>query len=288
MKFPRFLIEKRLREFLEEDAILGNPIPVPEVDVVAEIVCKDRGIIAGVEVVKILFDIINVRVLESLHDGEAVTEGDVVMILNGRAEDILLGERVALNLLSRMSGIATATSAMVGKVGGVVRISATRKTTPGFRMFEKMAVEIGGGDPHRYCMGDTVIIKDNHIGLFGSVERAVEAVRKVSFTKKVVIEVDSIEDAIKAVESGVDVVMLDNMSAEEAAKAVEALRRLGLRDKVVVEVSGGITPENVVEFVSAGVDVISSGYITHSAPALDLSLRIRKSRPLRKPQFHHR
>lgn len=281
MNFPRFLIEEKLKEFLREDLAFGDITPSPDVDVVAEIVCKSSGVVAGIEVVKVLFEILNVRVKESVRDGQKVKEGEVVAILEGRAKDVLAGERTALNILARMSGIATATREMVEVAG--IRVAATRKTTPGFRIFEKMAVAVGGGDTHRLALGDAVLVKDNHIAVMG-IEKAVKAAKRASFTKKVEVEVSSAEDAVKAVKCGADIVMFDNMSPQDVAEAVKMLERLGLRNKVVLEASGGITPENARRFASTGVDVISSGYITHSAKPLDFSLRIRRSRPPHRPQ----
>ncbi len=283
MNFPRFLIEEKLKEFLREDLAFGDITPSPDVDVVAEIVCKSSGVVAGIEVVKVLFEILNVRVKEIVRDGQKVKEGEVVAILEGRAKDVLAGERTALNILERMSGIATATREMVEVAG--IRVAATRKTTPGFRIFEKMAVAIGGGDTHRLALGDAVLVKDNHIAVMG-IEKAVKAAKRASFTKKVEVEVSSAEDAVKAVKCGADIVMFDNMSPQDVAEAVKMLERLGLRDRVVLEASGGITPENARRFASTGVDVISSGYITHSAKPLDFSLRIRRSQPPHRPQSH--
>ncbi len=288
MNFPRFLIEERLKEFLKEDAAFGDATPAPNVDVVAEIVCKSRGVLAGVEVVEILFEILGVEVVKALRDGQEIECGDVVIVLKGKASDVLLGERTALNIFARMSGIATVTRRMVESVKDLnVRIAATRKTTPGFRIFEKMAVAIGGGDTHRYCLGDAVLVKDNHIAVMG-LEESIKAARNISFMKKVEVEVSSVEDAVKAVKCGADVIMFDNMTPEDVEKAVKMLEEMGLRDKVTLEVSGGITPENVCRFASTGVDVISSGYITHSAKPLDFSLRIRKSLPPRKQLFRSR
>ncbi len=283
MNFPRFLIEEKLKEFLREDLAFGDITPSPDVDVVAEIVCKSSGVVAGIEVVKVLFEILNVRVKEIVRDGQKVKEGEVVAILEGRAKDVLAGERTALNILARMSGIATATREMVEVAG--IRVAATRKTTPGFRIFEKMAVAVGGGDTHRLALGDAVLVKDNHIAVMG-IEKAVKAAKRASFTKKVEVEVSSAEDAVKAVKCGADIVMFDNMSPQDVAEAVKMLERLGLRDRVVLEASGGITPENARRFASTGVDVISSGYITHSAKPLDFSLRIRRSPPPHRPQSH--
>ncbi|AAB89414.1 nicotinate-nucleotide pyrophosphorylase (nadC) [Archaeoglobus fulgidus DSM 4304] len=253
----------------------GDVTAIPTKDVEAVIVSKGEGVLAGVGVVKILFDLAEIVVMESKKDGEPIKPGDVVMRLRGKSDSILATERLAINILMRMSGIATATAKMVERARRVnpkVVVAATRKTTPGFRIFEKMAVEIGGGDAHRFSLSDCLMLKDNHIAVAGSLERAMKVKR--SFTKKLEVEVGSVGDAIKAAEFGADIIMLDNFTPEMVAEAVEELRRRGLREKVIIEVSGSVTPENVAEFAAMDVDVISSGYITHSAPALDFSLRV--------------
>jgi len=272
------LIKDRLLRFLEEDLFMGDALKVPDIQAKAEIISKDEGIVAGIEVLKVLFDMADVEVVDSVEDGAKIGHGDIVMVLKGSAREILAVERTALNILMRMSGIATAVAKMVEKARRVnpkIIIAGTRKTTPGFRLFEKMAVEIGGGDPHRYSLGDCVLIKHNHIALLG-LEEAVEMGKRSSFTKKVEVEVRCVEDAVKSAEMGVDIIMLDNMSPEEIRKVVEELEARGLRDGVILEASGGINLDNIEEFAKTGVDVISSGYITHSSRWLDFSIRVRR------------
>ncbi|WP_456329047.1 carboxylating nicotinate-nucleotide diphosphorylase [Archaeoglobus sp.] len=269
------IIKKKLIEFLEEDMPYGDISVVPPREVEAEIVSKENGVLAGVEIVKILFELAEIEVIDSMNDGDLIEAGNVIMRIHGSSESILSTERVALNILMKMSGVATATRRMVEKVrrlNNKVIIAATRKTTPGFRLFEKIAVEIGGGDTHRFSLSDCVMLKDNHIAIAGSLENAMK-MRK-SFTKKLEVEVGSVDDAIKAAKLGADIIMLDNFTPEMVAEASEALKRLGLRDKVILEVSGEITPENVDEYAALDVDVISSGYITHSAHAIDFSLKV--------------
>jgi len=271
------ILREKLLRFLEEDLFLGDALKIPDKTIEAEIVSKDEGIVAGIEVLKILFDIVNVEVVENIEDGSKIKPGDVVMVLRGNAKDILAVERTALNILMRMSGIATAVAKMIEKARKVnphVIIAGTRKTTPGFRLFEKMAIEIGGGDPHRYSLGDCVLVKHNHITLSG-LEKAVEIAKKSSFTKKVEVEVKTVEEAIKVAEMGVDVIMFDNMSPEEIGRAVKELEVRGLRNKVLLEASGGINLDNVEDYARTGVDVISSGFVTHSSRWLDFNLRIR-------------
>ena len=272
---PDFIIKKKVLEYLEEDLYYGDITYVEEKRVRAKIVSKDTGVIAGVRVAKIAFESFGVNVFESIRDGTRIKNGDTIMEIEGNSRDIIMLERTILNILMRMSGIATVTSEMVEKARSVnprVRIAATRKTTPGFRIFEKMAVEIGGGDPHRFGLGDCVIIKDNHIAVAGDLVKAIRLAKLVSFTKKIEVEVKSIDEALIAAREGVDVIMLDNFKPREVEETINLLERENLRDKVLVEVSGGITPKNVKEYAKTGVDIISSGYITHSAKALDLSL----------------
>ncbi len=272
---PDFIIKKKVLEYLEEDLYYGDITFVEEKRVRAKIVSKDTGVIAGVRVAKIAFESFGVNVFESIRDGTRIKNGDTIMEIEGNSRDIIMLERTILNILMRMGGIATVTSEMVEKARSVnprVRIAATRKTTPGFRIFEKMAVEIGGGDPHRFGLGDCVMIKDNHIAVAGDLVKAIRLAKLVSFTKKIEVEVKSIDEALIAAREGVDIIMLDNFKPREVEETINLLERENLRDKVLVEVSGGITPKNVKEYAKTGVDIISSGYITHSARALDLSL----------------
>ncbi len=276
------MILQELTRFLYEDLGRGDvttEILVPEgLRVRAVVLAKERGVLAGVRECRELLESLGLEVARSLMDGDEVEEGSVVFEVVGDARKVLGVERTLLNLLGHMSGVATATREAVRRARSAnprVRVAATRKTLPGLRYFEKRAVEIGGGDPHRYDLSDMVLIKDNHLRIVGSVERAVRIAReRASFTKKVEVEVGTAEEAVLAARAGADVVMLDNVSPEEARRTVEALSREGLRDRVLVEVSGGITLDNVAEYAAAGVDVISMGALTHSARSLDFSLEV--------------
>lgn len=276
------VVFRKLLEFLEEDVPYGDvtsELVVPEGTVVrAVIVAKSRGVLAGAKFVKMFLERLGVRVLRALSDGVEVEPGSITMELEGDGRTILLVERTILNLLMHLSGVATATRRLVERVRRVnprVRVAATRKTLPGLRLLEKYAVEVGGGDPHRFSLSDMILIKDNHIAIAGSVEEAVKRVLSLkSFSKLVEVEARSVEEAVRAAELGVDIVMLDNMSPEEVRRAVEELKRCGLRDRVVVEVSGGITEDNIVEYASADVDVISTSIITMAAKPLDMSLEV--------------
>ncbi|MGZ7134902.1 MAG: carboxylating nicotinate-nucleotide diphosphorylase [Methanobacterium sp.] len=271
-----------LRQMVYEDIgfedITTDALIPEDMEANGNIIAKENGIIAGIKDINDLFEEFGVKSIINRKDGDQIELNDIVMELNGNARCILTLERTALNLLMRMSGIATLTSKtleIIREVNENIILASTRKITPGLQYFEKNAVKIGGGDTHRFRLDDCVLIKDNHIELVGSVEGAItRAKNNVSFTKKIEIEVETLEDAITAVKNGADIVMLDNMSPDTIIETVSSLKSNGLRDKVLIEVSGGIKPENIVEYAKTGVDIISAGYLTHSAKALDLSLEI--------------
>ncbi len=260
-----------------EDLTTKALIP-PDLEINARIVSKDDGVAAGVSLVSTLLKEFSLNVSVEKEDGDDLKVGDTIMELNGNACSILALERTVLNLLMRMSGIATITSKMADeakKINLSVIVAGTRKTTPGLQFFEKDAIRLGGGDTHRYRLDDCVLIKDNHLALVGDVKVAVEKAREyVSFTKKIEVEVENLDDAIIAANSGVDIIMLDNMSFEDIKLVLTSLEDEGCRDKVLIEVSGGVNLNNIAEYAETGVDIISSGYITHSVHALDMSLEI--------------
>lgn len=282
LRVPDALLREHLLEFLKEDVGFGDVTTeslIPEgIAVTARIVAKEPMVAAGVLEVTVLFETVGVEVVRSVDDGSEVSPGETVIEVRGDARTILTVERTALNLLMRMSGIATATRRLINKIreaGFDTRIAATRKTAPGLRYFDKRAVILGGGDPHRSGLDDAVLIKDNHIAVLGSVAEAVRKARSaVSFTKKVEVEVRTPEEAVEAARSGADIIMLDNMPVAEAERAMELLKAEGLRGNVLVEVSGGITEENVLEYAELRPDVISVGSLTHSVKAVDLSLEV--------------
>jgi nicotinate-nucleotide pyrophosphorylase (carboxylating) len=235
----------------------------------ASIICKEDGVLAGLREASEVFAYFCTDVEKACEDGERVRKGDVVLTIRGDADAILRAERLALNFLGRMSGIATLTARCVARAGNA-RVAATRKTTPGFRKFEKKAVKLGGGDAHRYDLSSAVMIKDNHIAIMG-IEGAVAAAKKAaSFTKKIEIEVETVADAVKAAKLGVDIIMFDNMKPKTIAEGVKKVRKVG--PKIILEASGGITADNIGEYASAGVDVISLGALTRDAKWLDFSL----------------
>ncbi len=277
-------MEERLLEFLKEDLgfedITTNALVPEKTTARARIICKGEGVIAGVQEACVIFRLLNIEFKPLVRDGDRVRKGQTVMELSGSARAILSAERTVLNIMMRMSGIATETSKLVEatkKVNSKIRIACTRKTTPGFRYFEKKAVALGGGDTHRFRLDDMILIKDNHLSIIGGVREAVKQARlKTSFSKKIEVEVENAEQALEAALAGADIIMFDNMPPEEAKKTLELLEERGLREKVLIELSGGITPENIEKYSALNVDIISMGYITHSARALDLSLDFEK------------
>jgi nicotinate-nucleotide pyrophosphorylase (carboxylating) len=275
------ILERKLLGMVEEDLGLYDLTTVftPCRKVRAKIIARDLGVVCGIYELQILFNLFNIKSETPLKDGDKIRRNQEIFSLKGNSKDILTVERTALNILSKMSGVGTLTREFVGKVQGVnpkIRIAATRKTTPLFGYFEKKAVKAGGGDTHRLGLGDEVLIKDNHLRLFGDdVAKAIKTAKKeTSFSHRIEIEVDNVGDALTAAKTGADIIMLDNMSVGEIKKTVSALEKEGLRGDVLLEVSGGITLENISGYAKTGVDVISTGALTHSAPALDFSLRI--------------
>ena len=271
------LIVQKLISMLEED-VLPEDITSRAVEGIkcrAYVVAKEEGLLAGNRFIVPFLEELGFRILDKKTDGTYFKKKDILLEFEGDAKDVLSAERLILNILSRLSGIATATANMVKLARSVnpsVIIAATRKTTPGLRIFEKYAIQIGGGDPHRFNLSDMVLIKDNHIALLGGVKQAIEKVRQyVSFTKKIEVEVSSLKEALEAYEAGADIIMLDNLTPEEVAEIVPHLK-----GKVLIEASGRITPENVIEYARTGVDIISSGYLTHSVKAIDISLDVER------------
>ena len=262
-----------------EDITTRALIP-PGLKVKGHIISKEEGISAGVELAVAIFTEFAVKTEVLVADGEKLKPGQIIMEISGDPRSILSVERTVLNLMMRMSGIATLTDNIIKMVRSVnpdVIVAGTRKTTPGLQFFEKNAIRSGGGDTHRYRLDDSVLIKDNHLALVGGVVEAISLARKyVSFTKKIEIEVETLEEALMAANAGADIVMLDNMDPEDVRMVLEALDVENLRDNVIIEVSGGINSDNILQFAKTGVDVISTGYITHSARSLDLSLELEK------------
>lgn len=271
-------IEDLLR-FIREDAPWGDVTSetvVPDVTCRAVVRAKSQGVVAGLSEARRLFEHFGVTVRERSADGRAVAPGTVLLDLDGPARAILLVERTALNIIGRMSGIATRTREAVEAVRAVspdVRVAATRKTAPGLRVLDKKAVILGGGDPHRYTLSDMVLIKDNHLALTPLAE-AIRRAKKESLYRVVEVEVETVEDAVTAAGAGADIVLLDNMTPDTVREAVRALAGRGLRDRLTLEVSGGVGEDTLVGYAATGVDIISMGALTHTVRNFDVSLDI--------------
>ena len=283
---PRKILKEKISKFLEEDLGQGDIttlLTVPSGTIVeAEIVAKESAVIAGIEEVLTLLESFGFQVRVLVSDGGKVEGKATVLKIVGDARTLLSIERTLLNLLTRMSGIATATSRLIEKVrraGYKTRIACTRKVAPGLLYFDKRAVMLGGGDTHRLHLDDLIIVKDNHLMVVGDVGEAVKRVREaVSFSKKIEIEVSTEGEALEAAKAGADIVMLDNFSPQQIKNTMVLLDREGLRSKVLIEASGGINEQNVLEFAATGVDILSLGEITDSVKALDMSLEVVKVR----------
>lgn len=272
------LIDYLLR-FIEEDAPFGDVTSaavIPDVTCNAVIRAEQPGVIAGLKEASMLFAHFDISIKQLIKDGDTVRQKDSLMLLKGDAKKILLVERTALNIIGRMSGIATQTRKMADIVSAVnlsCRVAATRKTCPGFQVLDKKAVTIGGGDPHRMNLSDGILIKDNHLALV-PIDTAIRAAKKVSAYKKVEVEVETSADALYASREGADIIMLDNMSPEQVTQTINMLKREGLRDQVIIELSGGIDEGSLPLFAALDVDVISLGVLTHSIRNLSVNLEI--------------
>jgi nicotinate-nucleotide pyrophosphorylase (carboxylating) len=237
-----------------------------------ELLCKEDGVIAGLKIFERVFTMLdeNTKVSFKVNDGDEVKKGQLLAIVTGDIRVLLSGERTALNYLQRLSGIATYTRTVSKLLEGTkTKLLDTRKTTPGMRIFEKYAVRIGGGHNHRYNLSDGVLLKDNHIDAAGGVKQAIEAARDYApFVRKIEVETENLDMVREAVEAGADIIMLDNMTTEQMAEAIKIID-----GRAQTECSGNITKENIATITSLGVDFVSSGALTHSAPILDISLK---------------
>lgn len=274
-------IREILVKFLQEDVgagdITSDNIIRADMEAKAEIVCKSRfAIVCGLEEASMLFDICGCKSEILVKDGSKVVKGAVVMNVSGYARAILKAERTVLNIIMRMSGIATETRRMVDLAKGVT-IMATRKTAPGLRYFDKKAVVLGGGATHRMRLDDMVLIKDNHLALVSDLGKCIRLAKKnVGSSIKVECEVRTKEEALAAVAAEADTVMLDNFTPKQAQQTIRQIRRMGLRNKVKIELSGGINQNNIRQYSRTKPDFISLGYITHSSKTIDFSLEIMK------------
>lgn len=266
------LILLALREDISSEDITTNSILKDNILGRGSLIAKEDGILAGIEIFKRVFKLLdkNIEFKVNFKDGDKLQKGQIICEITGDLRVILSGERVALNYLQHMSGVATYTNDVVQLLKGTsIKLLDTRKTTPNMRIFEKYAVKVGGGYNHRYNLSDGVLIKDNHIAVAGSIKSAVEMARSyVSFVKKIEVEVENLQMVEEAIEAKADIIMLDNMDEATMKRAVEII---GGRCKT--ECSGNITRENILKISKCGVDFVSSGAITHSAPILDISLK---------------
>ncbi len=273
---PRVIVEPAVRATLLEDLGLAGDITSAAVipaDHRSRFVMAARktGVIAGLDIAKLAFELIDPAITMTTHiaDGARVAPGEIIATIEGPSRGLLTGERTALNFLGHLSGIATVTAGIVDAVAGTkAAVVCTRKTTPGLRAFEKYAVRAGGGMNHRFALYDAVLIKDNHIAVAGSVSEAIRRAKAhVGHMVKIEVEVDTLDQLAEAMQIGVDAVLLDNMSPALLRQAVEFVA-----GRAITEASGGITPETAAAIAASGVDLLSIGWITHSAPCLDIGL----------------
>ena len=266
------LIKSALREDITSEDVSTNAIFKERTEGRVQLIAKAEGVICGLPVFRRVFELLDPQTAFEFYvkEGEAVKKGMLVAEITGDIRVLLSGERTALNYLQRMSGIATYTAQTVSLLkGSKAKLLDTRKTTPNMRIFEKYAVKIGGGCNHRYNLSDGVLLKDNHISAAGGIKRAVELAREYApFVRRIEVEVENLEMCREAVEAGADIIMLDNMTPEEMKKAVALID-----GRALTESSGNVTKENIASIIDSGVDFISSGALTHSAPILDLSLK---------------
>ena len=261
-----------LQEDISSEDVTTNAVMPEACQGTVQLLCKQDGVIAGMEVFARVFTLLDEKteIIPYVKDGDEVKKGDLLATVNGDIRVLLSGERTALNYLQRMSGIATYTRSVAKLLeGSKTTLLDTRKTTPNMRIFEKYAVRVGGGYNHRYNLSDGVLLKDNHIGAAGSVAKAVEMAKEYApFVRKIEVEVENLDMVREAVDAGADIIMLDNMSPEEMKEAIRIID-----GRAETECSGNVTKENIDRLTSLGVDYISSGALTHSAPVLDISLK---------------
>ena len=266
------LIKEALQEDISSEDVTTNAVMKEAVTGEVQLICKQDGVVAGLDVFRRVFEILdeNVKIDFYCKDGDEVKKGELMGVVTGDIRALLSGERVALNYLQRMSGIATYTHSVAKLLEGTkTKLLDTRKTTPNMRIFEKYAVRVGGGYNHRYNLSDGVLLKDNHIGAAGSVTKAVQMAKEYApFVRKIEVEVENLDMVREAADAGADIIMLDNMSPEDMKEAIRIID-----GRAETECSGNVTKENIDRLTSLGVDYISSGALTHSAPVLDISVK---------------
>lgn len=263
-----------LERFLAEDIGTGDITSdlLAKKKISARIISREAGVAAGTRYAGEIFALRGCKVEHAIEDGQRFRPNVEIMRIRGKPQEIFACERTALNLLSRMSGIATATRELVRSVPETVKVLATRKTAPGLRRFDKDAVEAGGGWRHRESLDSAILIKDNHVAIAGSIPEIITAAKQKHAT--VEIEVDIQRDAILAAKAGADIILLDNFTPKRITRTIQALERKGLRERIKIEASGGITSENIGEFACTGVDAVSVGALTNSVRGIDFSLEV--------------
>jgi nicotinate-nucleotide pyrophosphorylase (carboxylating) len=282
MRAPPEVVEA-LKRYLDEDIRSGDlttrTVCPPTINATATVYAKSKTILAGIEETCTIADLTGLAYEVLVSEKEWVEPKQPVVHLKGPASTLLTVERLILNIIMRMSGIATKTYKMVQaakEINQDVIVAATRKTTPGFRYFEKRAVQVGGGDSHRYSLDDMVLIKNNHITTVGGVGKAVQSAKTVvSFSKKISCEVRTLEETLEAANNGADILLLDNFSPEEIKRIIAVLKKNNLREHVLLEASGGINEENVKKYAQSGIDIISSGALTHSYLSADFNMELK-------------
>ncbi len=275
---PKTLIDQDIKKWIAEDVSYWDVTStlLPEAKAIGQIFAKQEGIIAGLPIIQRVFELLETEFTLLVEEGSFVKKKTTVASVKGSIVNLLQAERVSLNLLGRMSGIATKTAAMIEnarKTNPTIRISATRKTVPGLGKYDKYAIVVGGGDTHRFNLSDMVLLKENHLKMFNSITEAIDIAKsKTSFSKKIEIEVQNEEQALEASEAGADIIMLDNFSPVQAKHVISKIRKENTT--ILIELSGNISLENIENFAIEGVDLISSGSLTHSVKNFDLTMLI--------------
>jgi len=279
---PPKLLERKLLQFLQEDLEFGDITTeiVPDKIVKANLIAKENGTVCGIYFASILSKAVGLEIITYKTDGDQIDKGEVVFTLKGSSRLILVVERTLLNIVMRLSGITTQTKQLVNMITKSklpIKIASTRKTTPGFRYFEKYAVKVGGGDTHRWSLSDEILIKENHLALFKGdlIDSILRKFQQLSsFTKKIDIEVETIEEFENVLSLNPDVIMLDDFTPEKIQKAITLMNDQISGKKPLIEISGGVKSENFSKFLIKGIDIISMGALTHTAKSLDFSLKI--------------
>ena len=284
MELAKSVLEETLKSFLREDLgywdITTDSLVGPEIQGVANVVCNESAMISGLWETQALLEIAGCKGSPLIEEGNWASARAKILNASGPAGSLLKVERTLLNILSHMSGVTTATAALVELARregtGKAKIACTRKTLPGLRYFEKRAVAVAGGDTHRLRLDDAILIKNNHLAIAGTITECIRKTRaRVSFTKKIEVEVVDPDEAVEAAKAGADIILLDNMKPDRIEEAVGLLRKENLRKRVILEASGGIRKDNLASYLKTDVDVVSLGAITHSAKSIDMSMSIK-------------